>query len=170
MKSIQKGNQWHSGNLLEQTWLKMTEHNCSLYPCWQGFFWVLWRSFSFNISPSSNRQKWGKLKITISIEPHKNRIVFSLFSISLFSNFFCCENQKVKEAVVTPEWKDQALRSQKRLRHAPVQSAGRVGLLSSHHVPTHRITKPKFTQQHRKKRVVIYPVPSQNNEIQTGTP
>lgn len=43
------------------------------------------------------------------------------------------------------------MRSQKSPRHTPVQS-GSVRLLSSHHIPTHTITKPKLTQQHRKNK------------------
>lgn len=80
-----EGNQWHSANLFEQTWLKMSEHNCSLYPCWWVccfFFWFCGGSSALTfhqvqVHKNEGRKKTHKTRIIIflSVEHH----IFNLF-------------------------------------------------------------------------------------------
>lgn len=100
--NIQRGIQWHSANLFEQTWLEITERNSSLYP-WVGGFGLgeeLQLYYFTNFKNSKITR--GSEKSQYLKKPRI--IIFYVFCFNItFAILSCCENQKEKEAEVIPK-------------------------------------------------------------------
>lgn len=157
MKNIYKGNQWHPANLLEQTWLKMTEHNCSLILVGGVFFWF-WggaSALTFHQVQAGKNEESKKSQYLQNSTKAEQYFFCLLFQCHIFKLSLLWESKGARS------WGDAWMTKIRHwdVRGAPVQSAGRVRLLSSHHIPTHRITKLSSLSSTGKRRwwFILFP-------------